>query len=265
MAQEVQERPVRDKLLAQIKALDDAGVHKAVKTRSRRSKVRSEFVGHTLAIYDGESYRRVRITQDMVGRTLAQIVPRLTPTASSRYLSISPRKMRQVADLVQGLPVEKALNILNFTPKIAAHNLAVTLKAAVANKLSLEGTSNLDPEDLRVKKIDVMSGPTAKRVRFQSMGRVFRVRKRSCHLSVYLETRPEAATKAAAPSKPAAKRTADSKKATTPKKKKTTKVTKGRKSAGGRKPVAKPVPTKGKNVQPVKTTSTGQKGTKRGQ
>ena len=108
-------------------------------------------------------------------------------SARLKYLSIPPRKMRLVADVVRGLPVEKALNILNFTPKMAALHIAKTLKSAVANALSLEGTDHLKPENLMIKRISVDAAPTAKRVRFQSMGRVFRIRKRYCHLTVVLE------------------------------------------------------------------------------
>ena len=68
--------------------------------------------------------------------------------ARAKYLSIPPRKMRLVADNVKGLPVEKALAILNFTPKIAAHHLAKTVRSAAANALSQEGTDHLHPEDL---------------------------------------------------------------------------------------------------------------------
>ncbi|MGD8921921.1 MAG: 50S ribosomal protein L22 [Candidatus Zixiibacteriota bacterium] len=107
--------------------------------------------------------------------------------ARLRYVSIPPRKMRVVADLVKGLPIEKALDILNYTPRIAARHLAKTLKSAAANALSLEGTDHLKPEDLRVKNIIVDEAPTQKRIRFQSMGRVFRYRKRYSHLTVILE------------------------------------------------------------------------------
>ncbi len=107
-------------------------------------------------------------------------------TARLRYVSIPPRKMRLVANMVKGMPVEKALNILNFTPKIAAHHIAKTLKSAAANALSLEGTDHLRPESLVVKSIVVDEAPTAKRIRFQSMGRAFRYRKRYCHLTVQL-------------------------------------------------------------------------------
>ncbi|MEW5993230.1 MAG: 50S ribosomal protein L22 [Candidatus Zixiibacteriota bacterium] len=111
----------------------------------------------------------------------------VTATARLRYVSIPPRKMRLVADLVQGMPVEKALNILNFTPRIAARHIAKTLKSAAANALSQEGTDHLKPESLHVKQITVDTAPTAKRIRFQSMGRAFRYRKRHCHLTVILE------------------------------------------------------------------------------
>ena len=108
-------------------------------------------------------------------------------TARLKYVSIPPRKMRLVGDMIKGMPVEKALNILNFTPRIAAHHIAKTLKSAAANALSSEGTDHLKPEDLMVSNVIVDAAPTAKRVRFQSMGRVFRYKKRFCHLTVMLE------------------------------------------------------------------------------
>ncbi len=104
--------------------------------------------------------------------------------ARLRFASIPARKMRLVGNTVKGLPVEKALNILNFTPRIAARHIAKTLKSAAANALSLQGTDHLRPEALTVRNITVDEAPTAKRIRFQSMGRVFRVRKRYCHLTV---------------------------------------------------------------------------------
>jgi large subunit ribosomal protein L22 len=133
-------------------------------------------------------------------------------SAQSRFLSIPPRKMRLVAGLVKGLRVERALAILNFTPKIAARHLAKTLKSAAANALSKEGTDHLSPEALTVKNIVVDAAPTAKRIRFRSMGRVYRYRKRFCHLLVELEgetdvpaERKAAGEKAAAKESPSAK------------------------------------------------------------
>ncbi len=123
--------------------------------------------------------------------------------ASLKYLSIPPRKMRLVANNVKGMPVEKALAALNFTPKIAALHLAKTMKSAAANALSQEGTDHLHPEDLIVKNIIVDAAPTQKRIRFRSMGRVFRYHKRFCHLTVFIEghTDAEAELKAATKTK----------------------------------------------------------------
>lgn len=110
--------------------------------------------------------------------------------ARIKYLRMSPKKMRRVAALVKGKPVEEALNILNFTPKAAAHPLAKTVKSAAANAIAAVGTAKLRAEDLSITRILVDEAPAAKRVRFQSMGRVFRIRKRFCHLMVEVEGEP---------------------------------------------------------------------------
>lgn len=116
----------------------------------------------------------------------------VTARAKLRYVSIPPRKMRLVARQVKGMPVQKALDMLNFTPRIAARHVAKTLKSAAANALSQQGTDRLRPEDLVVKSVMVDAAPTAKRIRFQSMGRVFRIRKRFCHLTIYVMGEMEA-------------------------------------------------------------------------
>jgi len=146
--------------------------------------------------------------------------------------------MRLVADLVKGMPIEKALNILNFTPRIAAHHLAKTLKSAAANALSLEGTDQLRPEDLFVKNIMVDSAPTAKRIRFQSMGRIYRYRKRFCHLTVILEEQAKTYKERVleeAKAKAATKKTAVKKlKKAKDKKKKTEKKAASKKGSAGK-------------------------------
>ncbi|MBU0983922.1 MAG: 50S ribosomal protein L22 [candidate division Zixibacteria bacterium] len=236
MTQEVQS-PVKDRILAQIKAMEESDRQKVIKTSARRVKVRPEYVGHTLAVFNGEEYKKVRITGEMKGRTLGQVVPRLTPTAQIKFVSIPQKKMRLVADLVIGLPVEQAINILTFTPKIAAKHMVRTLKSAIANKLSIEGTAALNPEDLYVRRIVVSAGPTAKRIRFQSMGRVFRYKKRFCHLAIYLgertpkvETVVSETTGKKTVKKAGGTRTAG-KKATTAKKKTARKTTAAKKKA----------------------------------
>lgn len=112
---------------------------------------------------------------------------KITSKASLRFSSIPHRKMRIVADLVKGMPVEKALDTLNFTRRTAAYHIAKVIKSAAANALSREGTERLHPEDLKIKTISVDQAPSMKRIRFQSMGRVFRYRKRHSHLTVVVE------------------------------------------------------------------------------
>jgi large subunit ribosomal protein L22 len=184
-------------------------------------------------------------------------------TARLKYVSIPPRKMRLVANMVKGLPVEKALNILNFTPRIAAHHIAKTLKSATANALSQEGTAQLRPESLCVKNIMVDDAPTAKRIQFQSMGRVFRIRKRHCHLTVVLEESdslkateiaelPKAKAKDEAPPKKRSKKAAESK-AT-----RKTSSAGGGKKPSGRKSTAGKAATK--KVTSRKTSTSAHKG-----
>ena len=105
-------------------------------------------------------------------------------TARARFVRGSARKVRRVADLIRGKNVEEALNILTFTPKAAASLLEKTLKSATANALSVEGTAKLKAEDLRVKRILVDGGPIMKRIRAMGMGRAFRIRKRTNHITI---------------------------------------------------------------------------------
>ena len=200
MAEDTQRTETKDKILAQIQALDEAGEKGVVKTRSRRAKVKPEYVGHTLAIFDGHAYQKVRIVQEHVGKQMQQLLAAKPGTSAQlRYVSIPPRKMRAVADLIKGKPVEDAMNILNFSPRIAAHHMAKTVKSAAANVLSQGGTAHIRPENLYIKSVVVDGAPIAKRIRFQSMGRVFRIHKRHCHLTVELGERPETIVAAETP------------------------------------------------------------------
>jgi large subunit ribosomal protein L22 len=160
---------------------------RVVQTSSRRTKITADFVGHTIRVFDGRRYRPVRITEEMVGRTLGEVAGPRSIKARLKYVSIPPRKMRLVAGMVKGMPVERALNILNFSPRVAARHLAKTLTSAAANALSLAGTDALKAEDLRIKNITVDRAPAQKRIRFRSMGRVYRYNKRFSHLTVVLE------------------------------------------------------------------------------
>ncbi|MFH1844821.1 MAG: 50S ribosomal protein L22 [bacterium] len=105
--------------------------------------------------------------------------------AVSRYIRISPRKTRQVADLVRGKSVEQALSILALTPKKASPILKKAILSAVANaRFMNEGDVELDDGSLFIKEIKIDEGPTMKRIRPRAQGRAFRILKRMSHIQV---------------------------------------------------------------------------------
>jgi large subunit ribosomal protein L22 len=108
-------------------------------------------------------------------------------TARARFIRMSARKVRRVAELVRGKPVNEAIEILNFVPKAASVPLQKSIKSAAANVLAEEGTAKVHPEDLRVKTLFIDGGPILKRFRAVGMGRAYRIRKRTCHITVVVE------------------------------------------------------------------------------
>ena len=109
--------------------------------------------------------------------------------AVARYIRISPRKARQVADLVRGKSVQDALGILALTPKKASPLLRKTILSAKANVQvkAVDGTVLADNQ-VRVKEIKIDEGPTMKRIRPRSQGRAFKILKRMSHIQVTVET-----------------------------------------------------------------------------
>lgn len=108
----------------------------------------------------------------------------VTARAVAKYIRISPRKVRQVADLIRGKTVEDALNKLHFVTNRSTVPVEKVLRSAVANALNMDESSKLNPEDLLVKEIQVNEGPTMRRYNPGPMGRATLIRKRSCHISV---------------------------------------------------------------------------------
>ena len=104
--------------------------------------------------------------------------------AKARYVKQSARKLRQVADLVRGKPVNQALNTLHFTPKKAATTVEKTVMSAVSNFMNTDEGAAVDPDGLVISEIYIDEGPTAKRYRPRAMGRATVIRKRSSHLTV---------------------------------------------------------------------------------
>ena len=103
----------------------------------------------------------------------------------------SPRKMRLVADLIRGEKVNKALNILKFEPKQGAARLEKLLLSAISNWQQKNQDVDLEDADLFVKSIQVDSGRMLKRLRPAPQGRAHRIRKRSNHVTLVLESAAE--------------------------------------------------------------------------
>jgi large subunit ribosomal protein L22 len=106
--------------------------------------------------------------------------------AVARHVRISPRKARIIADLVRGQSVEKALEILKFTPKYAAVPVMKTVQSAMHNLVGMS-EHPLDPGEMGIREIIVNEGRTMYRIRPRAQGRAYRIRKRSSHITVVVE------------------------------------------------------------------------------
>ena len=102
-------------------------------------------------------------------------------SATLKQAHISAQKARLVADQVRGLPVEKALNLLMFSPKQAAAMVRKVLESAIANAEHNEGA---DIDELKVSAIYVNEAATMKRFRARAKGRGTRILKRNSHITV---------------------------------------------------------------------------------
>jgi large subunit ribosomal protein L22 len=106
--------------------------------------------------------------------------------ATARFIRLTPQKARLVVDLIRGKPVERALAILEYTPKRGAKMVLKTLRSAVANA---EHTQNVDVDVLYVKRAFVDEGPTAKRFLPRAHGRATTIFKRTSHITVIVDAR----------------------------------------------------------------------------
>src|SRR5215471_1083228 len=126
--------------------------------------------------------------------------------AVARHVRVSPMKARRVVDLVRGLPAKEALTVLKFAPQAASEQVYKVLASAVANA---ENNERLDPDSLLVRAAFVDEGPTLKRFRPRAQGRAYRIRKRTCHITIEVESvvaaGPRRGQAGPAPAKAAAK------------------------------------------------------------
>jgi len=109
--------------------------------------------------------------------------------AINRYIGTSPRKMRLVIDLIRGKSVPEALHILHFSPKHASRVAEKVLRSAVANLQNKDEAGRLEPEEIMVKRASVDGGMTMKRISPAPMGRAYRIRKRSNHITIVVAAR----------------------------------------------------------------------------
>jgi large subunit ribosomal protein L22 len=103
--------------------------------------------------------------------------------ATARFVLISPQKVRRVIDLVRGMDVNSALNVLQFTQSKAAGSVSKVLRSAIANA---EENYGLSRDDLYVHSITADKGPTRRWRRFGARGRFKPILRRSSHISVVL-------------------------------------------------------------------------------
>ncbi len=123
-----------------------------------------------------------------------------TAFARATYVRVTPMKARRVVELIRDLPAKEALSVLKFAPQAASEPVAKVLASAIANA---EHNFSLDGDTLFVSRAYVDEGPTMNRFRPRAQGRAFRIRKRTSHItieveSVERETRRPPAKKAAA-------------------------------------------------------------------
>jgi len=110
--------------------------------------------------------------------------------AQAKWVRTSARKARLVADHIRGRSVPEARAVLAFTQRAAARDMEKVLRSAVANAESRPDRQWI-AEDLVVSAVFVDEGPTLKRWRARARGRVARIRKRTCHITLVLEQAPE--------------------------------------------------------------------------
>src|SRR6266571_3451803 len=166
MGRSVKKGPyVEPSLLVKIQALNDKNEKKVFKTWSRRSTITPDFVGHTLAVHNGNKFIPVYITENMVGHKLGEF-------AATR--------------LFRGRAVPEAYAILRFSKKLAAKQIHKVLKSAVANAQQQAARQNaaFDADRLRVRHAVVNEGSTLKRFTAAAMGRATPILKRTSHVEI---------------------------------------------------------------------------------
>ncbi len=115
-----------------------------------------------------------------------------TAFAKASHVRVSPMKARRVIALIRDLPAQEALSMLKFAPQAASEPVGKVLASAIANA---EHNFQLDPQTLVVSRAYVDEGPTMKRFRPRAQGRAYRIRKRTSHITIEVESIDSQSTK----------------------------------------------------------------------
>jgi len=128
-------------------------------------------------------------------------IKKVTAIAKLNSVPTSPQKMRLVADIIRGVEVNKALDILKYSKKEAASRLEKLLRSAIANweAKNEENRKELENGNVIVKTIMVDGGTQLKRIRTAPQGRAARIRKRSNHVTIILDIKKQEAKKETKP------------------------------------------------------------------
>ena len=108
-----------------------------------------------------------------------------TALARATHVRVTPMKARRVVDLIRDMPASQALAVLKFAPQAASEPVAKVLASAIANA---EHNFSLDPDTLVVSRAFVDEGATLKRFRPRAQGRAYRIRKRTSHITIEVES-----------------------------------------------------------------------------
>jgi large subunit ribosomal protein L22 len=111
--------------------------------------------------------------------------------AQARFVRVTPMKARRVVDLIRGMNADEAVAMLRFAPQGAAEPVRKVLQSAMANAYDLD---SIREDDLVITEAFVDDGPTLRRFRPRAQGRAYRIRKRTCHITVVVDQKVEAKT-----------------------------------------------------------------------
>ena len=177
MSRSLKKGPFIDEhLMKKAVALNESNQKKVIQTWSRRSTIYPDFVGHTVAVYNGKEHLPVYVTEDMVGHKFGEFAPTRTYRGHGK-----DKKVRLVVDLIRGKKVGEAVGILHGTKSTTTESILKVLNSAVANA---DHNYGMDVNTLYVKEIYINEGATLKRMRARAKGSGNRILKRTSHITV---------------------------------------------------------------------------------